>query len=236
MPLSSNAISVVTGGTSGIGLATVEALARRGARVFLCGRSADRIAEVVRTLDTPRVSGHPCDVADPDAVTRFAGWVRATAGPPRILVNNAGLGHLAPLTELTLDQIDETFAVNVRGIFLMTRAFLPDMLQAGHGHIINVASLAGRNGFVGGTAYAASKHAVLGFSKSLMLEVRERGVRVSAVCPGSVRTDFFNRAGMPRDDLDRVLQPEDVAASVLHIIDAPERAIVSEIDLRPRVP
>ena len=143
---------------------------------------------------------------------------------------------MAPLLELSTSQIDEMLDVNVRGLMLVTRAFLPTMIAAEHGDIVNIASLAGKNGFAGGTAYAASKHAVLGFSKSLMLEVRAANIRVITVCPGSVETPFFDKAGVELSNADRVLQPEDVAETVVAALALPGRAMISDLDIRPANP
>ncbi len=118
----------------------------------------------------------------------------------------------------------------------MTRAVLPPMRSRKQGSIVNVASLAGRNGFAGGTAYTASKHAVLGFSRSLMLEVRKDNVRVIAICPGSVDTSLLRDQPMLKSEPSRILRPEDVAASILHAIELPDRALVSELDIRPTNP
>jgi 3-oxoacyl-[acyl-carrier protein] reductase len=127
-------------------------------------------------------------------------------------------------------------STNVRSLFLVTRAVIPGMRQRRHGSIVNVASLAGRNGFVGGTAYTASKHAVLGFSRSLMLEVRKDNVRVIAVCPGSVDTSMLRDQPMLKSEPGRILRPEDVAGTILHALTLPERAMVSELDIRPTNP
>jgi len=233
-----DSIAVVTGATTGIGRAIALALGERGAALAICARNAKRVDETVRELKSlgVRATGTDCDVADEQSIVRFADHVHKNLGHVDILVNNAGVGHLAPFGELTTGQIDETLAVNVRGLMLVTAAFLPRMLEREHGHVINVASLAGRNGFVGGTAYAASKHAVLGFSKSLMLEVRQKNVRVVAICPGSVETPFFDKAGVELNNADRVLQPEDVAATVIAALELPDRALVSELDIRPTNP
>jgi 3-oxoacyl-[acyl-carrier protein] reductase len=102
--------------------------------------------------------------------------------------------------------------------------------------VVNVASLAGRNGFAGGTAYTASKHAVLGFTRSLMLEARKENVRVVAVCPGSVATGMMRDQAMLKTDPERILHPEDVARSILHLVELPDRAMVSELDIRPTNP
>jgi 3-oxoacyl-[acyl-carrier protein] reductase len=127
-------------------------------------------------------------------------------------------------------------ATNLRSLFVVTRAVLPSMRQKREGAIVNVASLAGRNGFVGGTAYAASKHAVLGFSRSLMLEVRKDNVRVITICPGSVDTGMLQDQPLLRSDPRRILRPEDVADTILHALRLPDRALVSELDIRPTNP
>jgi 3-oxoacyl-[acyl-carrier protein] reductase len=125
---------------------------------------------------------------------------------------------------------------NLRGMFLVTQAVLPGMRLRSRGTIVNVASLAARHGFVGGTAYAASKHGVLGFSRSLMLEVRKENIRVVTVCPGSVDTGMLRDQPMLRSDSQRILRPEDVAETILHALRLPERAMVSELDVRPTNP
>ena len=229
---------VVTGATEGIGRAIAVALGKRGARVAICSRTATRVDETLHQLKDDGIAavGQACDVSSPESVARFARFVAAELGAPDVLINNAGVGHMAPLDQLTLQQFDETFAVNVRGIFLVTRAFLPTMLERRSGHIVNIASLAGRNGFVGGTAYTASKHAVLGLSKSLMLEVRDRNVRVIAICPGSVSTGFSSKASMRPGTSDRVLWPEDVAHAVVATLELPDHAMISELDIRPTNP
>lgn len=230
-------IAVVTGGTEGIGYATAAALAAGGASVAFCARSADKVAAAERALtDVGHTArGFVCDVTDPAAVARFGREVREAFGDPHILVNNAGIGRFAPLDEMDLATWDAVLATNVRSLFLVTREFLPAMKAAGAGDVVNIVSLAGKNGFPGGTAYGASKHAALGFSKSLMLEVRPHGVRVVAVCPGSVDTPFF--AGREtRTPKANMLQAEDVAHAVIAALTLPRHATLSELDLRPANP
>ena len=141
-----------------------------------------------------------------------------------------------PFEELSLEDWDLTMATNVRSLFLMTREVLPAMRRRREGTIVNVASLAGRNGFAGGTAYTASKHAVLGFARSLMLEVRKENVRIVTVCPGSVDTGMLRDQPMLKSDPDRILRAEDVAQTILETVRLPGRALVSEIDVRPTNP
>ncbi len=229
---------VVSGATEGIGRAIAEQLGRRGARLALCARTGPKVAAIVEHLTAAGITavGQPCDVADEAAVGRFAEYVREALGPVDVLVNNAGLAHGGPVVETTAAAFDETFAVNVRGTFLMTRAFLPDMLARGSGHVVNIASLAGRNPVPNAAAYSAAKHAVLGFSKSLFAEVRRQGIRVTAICPGSVVTPFFEKSGMALEHPDRKLRPEDVADTVIAALQLPDRALVSELDVRPANP
>ena len=153
-----------------------------------------------------------------------------------VLVNNAGVLIARPFEELTLEDWDVTMATNLRSLYLVTREVLPGMRRRREGTIVNVASLAGRNGFVGGTAYTASKHAVLGFARSLMLEVRKDGVRVVTVCPGSVDTGMLVDQPMLTPNRERILQPEDVADAILQAVRLPGRALVSELDIRPTNP
>jgi 3-oxoacyl-[acyl-carrier protein] reductase len=153
-----------------------------------------------------------------------------------VLVNNAGIALLKPFEDLTVVEWDQTMATNLRSMFLVTREVLPSMRARRQGTIINIASLAGRNGFAGGTAYTASKHAVLGFSRSLMLEVRKQDIRVVAICPGSVDTLLMQKQEMLKPDTARILQPEDVAETVVDVLRLPARATVSELDVRPTNP
>jgi 3-oxoacyl-[acyl-carrier protein] reductase len=228
-------LAVVTGATQGIGRAIGVALGQAGARLAICARTEANVRATVADMKAAGIDaiGMPCDVSDPACVDAFAAFVSKQRGAPNILVNNAGIGRFKPLEELALDEWDEMIGVNVRSLYLVTRAFLGGMKGAGGGTVVNVASLAGKNGVEGGTAYCASKHAVLGFSKALMLEARKHGVRVVAVCPGSVDTSFGDRQ---RANRERVLRPEDVAHAILATLTVADRAMVSELDIRPTNP
>jgi 3-oxoacyl-[acyl-carrier protein] reductase len=230
--------ALVTGATEGIGRATALALGRAGYRVGICSRSGDKVATTLAELRDQGVTaaGAAADVADPEQVRLLIEQVRGALGEIVVLVNNAGVLIARPLDELTLEDWDVTMATNLRSLYLTTRLALPGMRARRHGTIVNVASLAGRNGFVGGSAYSASKHAVLGFSRSLMLEVRKDNVRVIAICPGSVATGMLRDQAMLKPDHDHILRPEDVAASILHVLTLPTGALVSELDIRPTNP
>lgn len=228
----------VTGATQGIGRATAIALGRAGYRVGLCARTAGKVDALVAELEAQGIeaAGAVADVGDPEQVTRAVSEVTAALGEVGLLVNNAGVLIARPFEELTLEDWDVTMSTNLRSLYLVTRAVLPAMRRRREGTIVNVASLAGRNGFAGGTAYAASKHAVLGFGRSLMLEVRKEGIRVVTICPGSVDTGMLRGQAMLKSDPDRILRPEDVAETILHAVRLPGRALVSELDIRPTNP
>ena len=230
--------ALVTGATEGIGRATALALGRAGYRVGICSRSTEKVEATLAELRAQGVTaaGAAADVADPDQVRHLVDQVRGALGEIDVLVNNAGVLIARPIEDLTLEDWDVTMATNLRSLYLTTRLVLPSMRTRRQGTIVNVASLAGRNGFVGGSAYSASKHAVLGFSRSLMLEVRKDNVRVIAICPGSVATGMLRDQAMLKPDHERILRPEDVAASILHVLTLPTGALVSELDIRPTNP
>jgi 3-oxoacyl-[acyl-carrier protein] reductase len=236
MPTRSNAF--VTGATQGIGRATAFALGRAGYRVGACARTAAKVEALLAELRAEGIeaAAAAADVADPEQVRRAVAQVVEQLGEIDVLVNNAGVLIARPFEALTLEDWDVTMATNLRSLYLVTREVLPGMRRRREGTIVNVASLAGRNGFSGGTAYSASKHAVLGFARSLMLEVRKDGVRVVTICPGSVDTGMLTDQPMLTPNRERILQPEDVADAILHAIRLPGRALVSELDIRPTNP
>lgn len=228
-------VAVVTGGSKGIGKAIALSLADHGADVAIAARGRDALDATNREIEARgrRAYAFQGDMSLETDIQTFVRGVIENMGRMDILVNNAGVGHFANVAELTTQDWDTMFDLNVRGLFIATRESLPHLRQAGESVIINVASLAGKNSFIGGSGYSATKHAVIGFSRCLMLEERNNGVRVLVICPGSVATDFG--AG-PSAKKERALRPEDVADSILHMLKLPQRAMVSEIDIRPTNP
>jgi NAD(P)-dependent dehydrogenase (short-subunit alcohol dehydrogenase family) len=183
--------AVVTGGGDGLGAAIAEHLVGAGARVVLVGRRPGPLQGTAARLG-PAARVEPCDVAEPDQVAALAGRLRDE--PVSVLVNNAGIaGPVAPLTEVEPAQWDEVFAVNVRGTFLMCRAFLPAMVARGDGDVINVASVSGKRPLARRTPYCASKMAVIGLTSTLAFEVGPAGVRVNALSPGPVEGERMER-------------------------------------------
>jgi 3-oxoacyl-[acyl-carrier protein] reductase len=230
--------TLITGATEGIGRATALAFGKAGYRVGVVARTESKVRQLVTHLKEEGIeaAGAAADVGQPAPVSRAVGELTGALGEIDVLVTNAGVLIAKPFEELTLDDWDTTMATNVRSLYLMSRAVLPAMRRRKRGTIVNVASLAGRNGFAGGTAYTASKHAVLGFSRSLMLELRKENIRVIAICPGSVDTGMLRDQTMLKSDPSRILKPEDVAETILHSVTLPERALVSELDIRPTNP
>ena len=228
----SKPVAIVTGGSRGIGRAVVEALADRGYRVYFCSRNPDSVREAEAALREGGRSdavGRPLDVRDSPAVERWVGEILEEAGRIDVLVNNAGIGRFGAVDEIDPDDWDEVLGTNLSGSFYFLHAVAPAMRERGRGWIVNVISLAGRHPFAGGAAYNASKYGLLGLSDAAMLDLRPDGVRVSAVLPGSVDTDF----GSSGSGADWKLAPEDVARAVTDLLDYPERALPGRIELRP---
>ena len=221
--------AVVTGASRGIGRAVALRLAATH-QVLAIARDGDRLESLCREVGSAGGVCRPC-VLD---LTRPADIERALHGVDAdVLVNNAGVITKKPLLHMTPDEWSEMMAVNVSALFHVTRQLLPGMVQRGHGHIVNIASIAGRSAFPGGTGYVATKHAVLGFSESLMLEVREHGVKVSVVMPGSVATDMV--VGDSKDK-SWMLKPEDVATVVAQILSMPSHSLTYQVEVRASNP
>ena len=182
--------AVVTGGGRGIGAAVARALAAAGARVVVSARSTDQIESVAESLrqlgqDARAVA---CDVTDPAQVQALVRQSTELLGSVDILVNNAGIASSAPLKVIRLEDWERIMAVNVTGPFLCTQAFGPGMIEAGWGRVVNIASVAGKIGQPYIAAYCASKHALIGFTRAVAVELAKKGVTVNAVCPGYVNT------------------------------------------------
>lgn len=230
-------VALITGASSGIGRALSLMLLREGVHVVATGRNEGRLSAL-----REEGNGLPgslmtsvADVTDETQVQRVLDESAKVYGAPDIVVANAGFGIIKPMTEMRTEEFDAVIAANVRGVWLTLRHSLPGMIERGGGDMIIVSSLAGKNGFAGGTAYAASKFAVRGLAQSLMLEVRERNVRVASIFPGSTDTRFFDDTPMS-PDREKILAAEDVAQAIVDILRSPRRALLSEIDIRPANP
>jgi len=218
-------VAVVTGGGSGIGRATCLALARAGRDVAVAdvnAAGAEATAGMVLGLG-PRAVAVELDVSSAASVAAGVERVRQELGPVAILVNVAGIGEFAPLMQMTEAQWDRMLAVHLKGTFNTTRACVPDMIAAGWGRIVNVASVAGLNGGGPGLShYAAAKAGIIGFTRAIAQELGPMGITVNAVAPGLIDTPMIRTAGAPdslydavvkRTPVRRLGQPEDIAVA-----------------------
>ena len=228
----SGGVALVTGGSRGIGRAIAHQLALLGASVSICGRDRAALEESARGLAKTGVPVHfqVADVTKPTDIAALVAQTEAALGPLAILVNNAGIGLFGPAHDKTEADWDRVLDTNLKSVFLVSRAVAPSMIRRGLGDIINISSLAGKSTFAGGGIYCASKWGVVGLSGCMAEDLREFGIRVSVICPGSVATEFSSRGAK---DASKVLRPEDVAHAVKAIVTQGPQSFLSEIHLRP---
>lgn len=218
--------AVVTGASRGIGRAIALRLAR-DYEIVAAARSRDELDALAREIER---AGGRCrtvavDLRDECAPAEVFKDIEAD-----VLVNNAGVGFIRPFMELTSDEWHTMVDVNVNALYHVTRALLPGMLERRRGHVVIIGSISGRSAGSGLTCYGATKRFVQGFAESLMLEVRDRDVKVSVVNPGSVATGFFSEAK------DWMLKPEDVAQAVAFVLSTPQHALIHSLEVRATTP
>jgi NADP-dependent 3-hydroxy acid dehydrogenase YdfG len=225
-------VAVVTGASRGIGLAIARRLGRMGARMSLCARNAANLERAASDLRAAgiQVLALRTDVTRGDEVAGLVSETQRAFGPVDILVNNAGIGIFGPFQEQTEADWNAIMDTNLKSVFLVSRAVAPEMIRRQTGHIINIGSLAGKSTFANGAVYCASKWGLLGLTGCMAEELRAHGIRVSAICPGSVATEFSPHAGK---DPARMLQPEDVAHAVAALVTQAPGSFISEVLIRP---
>jgi len=225
-------VALVTGASRGIGLAIARRLGLMGARVALCARNAAPLEKAASDLRSTgiEVLAAPADVTRAEQVSSLVSETRRTLGPVDILVNNAGIGIFGPFYQQTDEDWNRLLDTNLKSAFLTSRAVAPEMIRRKTGHIVNISSLAGKSTFANGAIYCASKWGLLGLTGCMAEELRTHGVRVSAICPGSVATEFSPHAGK---DASKMLQPEDVAHAVAAVVTQAAGSFISEVHLRP---
>ena len=226
--------ALVTGASSGIGLATARALAAEGAWVGMVARRPEVLQAAADEVGGHAIAG---DVVSPDDVERIRGDLLDTLGAvPDVLINAAGFFSIAPLVETTVEDLDRNLGANIRGPFLMARALVPAMRERGAGHIVNVGSIAGRLAFPGNAAYSASKYGLLGLHEVLTAELAGSGVRATLIEPAATDTGLWDELDPDsREDLpDRktMLRVEDVARAILFVVSQPEGMEISHLALR----
>ena len=235
-----NKIAVITGAGKGIGKATAELFLKEGAKVVLTSRNKSDLELLIADNENykDKISFIAGDISKEETINKVIEETIGNHGRIDILVNNAGFGIFDNLVDSKLEDFDSVFNTNVRSLYLITKGFLPHMIKEQSGTIINIASVAGKQGFATGSIYCASKHAVMGLSRALMLEVRQYNIRVCAVCPGSVATEFFRADSQTSlsSRKESVLQAEDIAETILLAASLPENATLHEIEIRPTNP
>jgi 3-oxoacyl-[acyl-carrier protein] reductase len=229
-----NKTALITGGTKGIGYGIAESMLKEGMKVTITGRSQTGIDEAVKNLSAfGEVNGIVADVRNEKDMNTAVDQVITKFGQLDVLIANAGVGHFGSIESLTLDQWKETIDVNLTGVFNSVKSSLEE-LKKSKGYIITLASLAGTNFFAGGTAYNASKFGLVGFTQALMLDVRQQGINVSTIMPGSVAT-YFN-GHIPSDADAWKIQPEDIGQITVDLLKLDPRTLPSKVEVRPSQP
>ncbi len=230
-----NKVALVTGAGRGIGRGISLALAKSGIQVVLSSRSGSQLKRVQKEIraDGGLAFAIPADVRDPNSVKNLFQRIKRKFSRLDILINNAGLGLYGEIVTFPLKRLDAVLQTNLRGTFLCCQAALRIMIPQKNGYIVNISSVVGIKGYPRQSAYTASKHGIVGLTKSLAVEAQPFNIRVSVVHPGGVDTDMIRSA---RPDLDRkkLLQPEDIAQTVIFLLTLSDRAAIDEIYIRRR--
>ncbi|MBB3127237.1 3-oxoacyl-[acyl-carrier protein] reductase [Paenibacillus rhizosphaerae] len=221
--------AVITGAGKGIGLAIAELLAKEGVNLGLISRTASDLESLKASLSGEhgiRVAVAAADVSKREEAESAVSALKAELGTIDMLINNAGIASFGTVLEMDPAQWEQIIQVNLMGTYYMSRAVLPDMVGQNSGSIINISSTAGEKGFATGSAYCASKFAVMGLTESLLQEVRKNNIRVVALTPSTVNTALARDNNLKIGDEDRMMQPEDVAELALATLKLPQRVFV----------
>ena len=232
-----NKTALITGGSKGIGYGIAEAMIQQHANVAITSRSkaaADKAAEQLNKLGKGEAIGFAADVRNAGDQQKVVEAIIKKWGNLDVLVANAGLGHFGSIETLSAEQWRETIDTNLTGVFHSIQASLA-ALKKSKGYIITIASLAGTNFFAGGSAYNASKFGLVGFTQSVMLDLRSYGIKVTTIMPGSVATHFDGGEPNQKNDAWKI-QPEDIGQMVIDLLKMNPRTLPSKIEVRPSIP
>lgn len=224
--------AIITGGTKGIGYSVAETLLANGMNVTITSRSREAAEKAASKLGS-NCLGIEADVRDFASQEKMVADTVAKFGSVDVMVANAGVGHFQDISDLTIEQWNEVIDINLTGVFHSTKASIEE-LKKSKGYLITIASLAGTNFFAKGSAYNASKFGLVGFTQAVMMDVRNHGVKVSTIMPGSVSTYFNNRT--PSDAESWKIQPEDIGKLVLDLLTMHPRTLPSKVEVRPSMP
>jgi 3-oxoacyl-[acyl-carrier protein] reductase len=225
--------ALITGAGRGIGRATAIALAKEGVHIGMIGLSMDNLEKVSAELVQygVTVSAATADVSDLASVTNAVEHIKSDLGSIDILINNAGIAKFGGFLDLSPEEWEEIIKVNLMGVYNVTRAVLPEMIERKTGDIINISSSAGQRGAAVTSAYSASKFAVLGLTEALMLEVRKHNIRVTALTPSTVATDLAFETNLIAENRDNLMQPEDLAEMIVSQLKLNRRVFVKTAGL-----
>lgn len=228
--------AIITGGTKGIGLGIANSLLAEGYNVVITSRSEATAKEITTSLEAKygdRIFGIGCDVRDYDSQVACVEKTISKYGAVDIMIANAGVGHFNSIEDMSIENWNATIDTNLTGVFYSTKASI-EALKKSKGYIITIASLAGTNFFPKGCAYNASKFGLVGFTQSVMLDLRQYGIKVTTIMPGSVST-YFN-GHTPSEEDNWKIQPEDLGQMVVDLLNMNPRTLPSKIEVRPTIP
>lgn len=230
-----NKLAIVTGAGSGIGKSAAILLGAEGVKVAACARTEADIEKTIREINSAggEAIGIKADVRKFESAENMVRITRERYGRIDFLINCAGIGRFGNVTDFDLKEWEDVISTNLTGVFNCCKAVLPVMIEQQDGYIINISSLAGKNGLAGRSAYCASKFGVAGFSESLMLEVRQQGIKVSTISPGSVNTGF-GRTPYEKDSWK--LEAEDVAELIVNLLKTNPKCLISDVEMRTLKP
>ncbi|WP_067845716.1 3-ketoacyl-ACP reductase [Alicyclobacillus mali (ex Roth et al. 2021)] len=226
--------AIVTGAGKGIGKAIAEHLAKEGVSLGLIARTEsdlDRVADSIRNTYGVSVYTQAADIADRPSIESAVQHLQNQLGQVDVLINNAGIASFGTVVDMPVEEWERIVRVNLLGTYYATHAILPHMIQRNRGHIVNVSSTAGEKGSATTSAYSASKFGLLGFTESLMYEVRKHNIRVMALLPSTVNTELARNVGLKLGDEDHQMQPEDVAELVVDALRLPNRVLLKSATL-----
>jgi short-subunit dehydrogenase len=226
---------IITGASKGIGYAIAEIFAAHGHDLYVTSKTADALELAVATLKKQypnvKIESMPADLSQKAEVTNFAHWCLAKT-IPTILINNAGYFVPGKLQDEADGQLQDQLNINLFSAYHLTRALLPSMIENKAGHIFNICSIASLAAYENGGAYSISKFALLGFSKNLRLELKDKGIKVTAVCPGAVFTNSWAGSGV---DPKRIMEASDIAKMIYAASQLSPQAVVEDIVMRPQL-